>query len=117
MASPTCTVSMNGTLTFQRYRDEILRPIVVPYAAAFGDEFILMDDNARLHCARLVDNFLVDEGILRMDWPENPPDMNSIEHVCTSREKSYRSLITPGSNSAVGELPSTVVGENTSPQH
>nr|GBN03306.1 hypothetical protein AVEN_258554-1 [Araneus ventricosus]GBN03336.1 hypothetical protein AVEN_110263-1 [Araneus ventricosus]GBN03345.1 hypothetical protein AVEN_137711-1 [Araneus ventricosus] len=48
---------MNKTMTFQRYRDEILRPIVVPYAASFGDEFILMDDNARQHRARLSGQF------------------------------------------------------------
>ncbi|GFY24110.1 transposable element Tcb2 transposase [Trichonephila clavipes] len=35
----------DGPLTTRRYRDEILRPIVVPYAAAIGDYFILMDDN------------------------------------------------------------------------
>ena len=33
-----------GALTDRRYRDEILRLIVVPYAAAIGDDFILMDD-------------------------------------------------------------------------
>ncbi|GFX25477.1 transposable element Tcb2 transposase [Trichonephila clavipes] len=32
----------DGPLTARRYRDEILRPIVVPYAAAIGDDFILM---------------------------------------------------------------------------
>ncbi|GFX22062.1 transposable element Tcb2 transposase [Trichonephila clavipes] len=36
-------------LTARRYRDEILRPIVVPYAAAIGDDFILMDYNSRDH--------------------------------------------------------------------
>ncbi|GFW40681.1 transposable element Tcb2 transposase [Trichonephila clavipes] len=36
----------NGPLTARRYRDEILRPIVVPYAAAIGDDFILMDVTA-----------------------------------------------------------------------
>ncbi|GFV55979.1 transposable element Tcb2 transposase [Trichonephila clavipes] len=35
-----------GPLTAHRYRDEILRPIVVPYAAAIGDDFILMDVTA-----------------------------------------------------------------------
>ncbi|GFW21247.1 transposable element Tcb2 transposase [Trichonephila clavipes] len=37
----------DGPLTARGYRDEILRPIVVPYAAAIGDDFILMDDNCR----------------------------------------------------------------------
>ncbi|GFV60977.1 transposable element Tcb2 transposase [Trichonephila clavipes] len=44
----------DGPLTARRYRDEILRPIVVPYAAAIGDDFILMDDNSRPHRANLV---------------------------------------------------------------
>ncbi|GFW49177.1 transposable element Tcb2 transposase [Trichonephila clavipes] len=39
----------DGPLTARRYRDEILRPIVVPYAAAIGDDFILMDDICRPH--------------------------------------------------------------------
>ncbi|GFW61759.1 transposable element Tcb2 transposase [Trichonephila clavipes] len=37
----------DGPLTALRYRDEILGPIVVPYAAAIGDDFILMDNNSR----------------------------------------------------------------------
>ncbi|GFV71562.1 transposable element Tcb2 transposase [Trichonephila clavipes] len=39
----------DGPLTAHRYRDEILRSTVVPYAAAIGDDFILMDDNCRGH--------------------------------------------------------------------
>ncbi|GFU71773.1 transposable element Tcb2 transposase [Trichonephila clavipes] len=47
----------DGLLTARRYRDEILRPIVVPYAAAIGDDFILMDDNCRPHRANLEEDF------------------------------------------------------------
>ncbi|GFS75494.1 transposable element Tcb2 transposase [Trichonephila clavipes] len=40
----------DGPLTARRYRDEVLRPIAVPYAAAIGDDdFILMEDNCRPH--------------------------------------------------------------------
>ncbi|GFX76499.1 transposable element Tcb2 transposase [Trichonephila clavipes] len=58
--------------------DEILRPIVVPYAAAIGDDFISMDDNCRPHLANLVEDFLYEEGIVRMEWSMCSPDMNPI---------------------------------------
>ncbi|GFT13006.1 transposable element Tcb2 transposase [Trichonephila clavipes] len=71
----------DGPLTVRRYRDEILRPIVVPYAAGIGDDFILMDDNCRPHRANLVEDFLFEGGILRMEWPASSPDLNPIEHI------------------------------------
>ncbi|GFY19882.1 transposable element Tcb1 transposase [Trichonephila clavipes] len=73
-------IIQDGLLTARRYRDEILRPIVVPYAAAIGDDFILMDDNCRPHRANLVEDFLFEEGIVRMEWPACSP-VDPIEHV------------------------------------
>jgi hypothetical protein len=58
-----------GNLSGVRYRDEILHPIVKPYAGAVGDGFILMDDNARPHRARVVTDYLENETIERMEWP------------------------------------------------
>ncbi|GFV24789.1 hypothetical protein TNCV_882571 [Trichonephila clavipes] len=48
----------NGNLTAQSFANKILRLHVVPYAAAIGDSFLLIQDNARNHTARLVKNFL-----------------------------------------------------------
>lgn len=41
-----------------------------------------MDDNARPHRARVVNDYIEREGIERMDWPARSPDLNPIEHVC-----------------------------------
>ncbi|UYV80282.1 hypothetical protein LAZ67_18002283 [Cordylochernes scorpioides] len=70
-----------GTLTAQRYRDEILEPYLRPYRDQIGHNLILMDDNARPHRARLVNEYLQSENIRRMDWPARSLDLNPIEHV------------------------------------
>ena len=70
-----------GTLTAQRYLDEIISTHVRFYAGAIGDGFILMDDNARPHVARIVQNYRHQEGIARLDWPARSPDLNPIEHM------------------------------------
>jgi transposase len=71
-------VVRKGTLTGLRYRDEILAPIVRPFAGAIGGNFLLMDDNARPHRARVVNEYLQKETI---EWPAKSPDFNPIEHA------------------------------------
>jgi hypothetical protein len=74
-------VIRNGSLTGIQYRDEILTPIVSLYVGAIGDDFILMDDNARPHRARIVNEYLQQESIERMDWPAKSPDLNPRDHA------------------------------------
>jgi hypothetical protein len=62
-------VIRNRSLTGIRYRDEILAPIVRLYAGENGNDFILMDDNATPHRARIVNEYLQQETIECMDWP------------------------------------------------
>ena len=40
-----------------------------------------MDDNARPHRARVVNDYLEDEGIERLDRPSRSPGLNPIEHA------------------------------------
>uniref|UniRef100_A0A3B4CC07 Uncharacterized protein n=1 Tax=Pygocentrus nattereri TaxID=42514 RepID=A0A3B4CC07_PYGNA len=73
-------VVSRGSLTAIRYRDEILRPLVRPYAGVVGPGFLLMQDNARHHVAGVCQQFMQDEGIEAMDWPTRSPDLNRSIH-------------------------------------
>ena len=43
--------------------------------------FIFQHDNASVHTARSVKDFIEDAGITVMEWPANSPDLNPIGHV------------------------------------
>ena len=71
----------NGTLAALRYCNEILDHFVRPYAGSIGQEFILMDNNARHHRAHVTNAYLEHETIVHMDWPAWSQDLNPIEHA------------------------------------
>ena len=78
-----------GTLTAVHYRDETLDPIVRPFASASGNNFILMQDNARPHTARFTMDDLYHEDIEVMDWLARSQDFDPIEHVYRTPLDSY----------------------------
>ena len=90
-------IVVNGNLNAQRYIDEILEPVVIPFAANHGEQFLLMDDNARPHRANIVQRFLGDHNIQRMDpRPACSPDMHPIEHLWDQLGKSVDQRIQRG---------------------
>ena len=64
----TPLVVMEGAETALRFRNDILRSIVQPYRQNFGEEFVLMDDNSHPHRVHLVNEFLHDNNIARLEW-------------------------------------------------
>jgi hypothetical protein len=50
---------LDGNLTCQKYRDNVLAPRIVPHFDnhALADRSMFMDDNARPHRARIVQHF------------------------------------------------------------
>ena len=74
---------IDRTLTGQKYRDQILCPLIVPHfdGHPLASRPILMDDNARPHRTRIVQDYLQYEAIKLLPWPSMSPDMNPIEHL------------------------------------
>ncbi|GFS60713.1 transposable element Tcb2 transposase [Trichonephila clavipes] len=78
----TCLhVVANGTMTGQRYIDEVLLPHVRLFRGAVGDKFVFVDDNATCHRTLAVQDCLDSEGIQRLVWPARSSDLNPIENV------------------------------------
>ncbi|GFX25266.1 DDE_3 domain-containing protein [Trichonephila clavipes] len=69
---------MRGTLTGQRYVDDILRPHVRPFLNGLPGA-IFQQDNARLHTARVAQDFL--RHFRTLPWPAHSPDLSPVEHV------------------------------------
>ncbi|GFX12180.1 transposable element Tcb2 transposase [Trichonephila clavipes] len=69
---------MRGTLTGQRYVDDILRPHVGPFLNGLPGA-IFQQDNARPHTARVAQDFLCH--FQTFPWPARFPDLSPVEHV------------------------------------
>ncbi|GFY00899.1 transposable element Tcb2 transposase [Trichonephila clavipes] len=74
-------VVANGTMTGQRYIDEVLIPHVRLFRGGVGDKFVFMVDNATCDRTHAVQDCLDSEGIRRLVWPARSPDLNPIENV------------------------------------
>ncbi len=82
---------IDGILNAQRYRDEILRPIVVPFI--HDHHLMLQHDNARPHVARICTKFLEAENIPVLAWPAYSPDMSPIEHVWDALDRRIQQRV------------------------
>ncbi|GFS74984.1 transposable element Tcb2 transposase [Trichonephila clavipes] len=71
-------IMMRGTLTGQRYVDDILRPHVGPFLNGLPGA-IFQQDNARPHTATVAQDFLSD--FQTLPWPALFPDLSLVEHV------------------------------------
>ncbi len=90
---------IDGILNAQRYRDEILRPIFVPFI--HDHHLMWQHDNARPHVARICTQFLEAENIPVLAWPAYSQDMSPIEHVWDALDRRIRQqFLTISSNFA-----------------
>ena len=74
--------AVNGTLNSQKYRDEILEPVVRRFLnSPEGQNMVLQDDNARPHRARIIEDYKNQHNIPSLPWPSLSPDLKPIEHL------------------------------------
>ncbi|GFU64595.1 DDE_3 domain-containing protein [Trichonephila clavipes] len=69
---------MRGTLTGQRYVDDILRPYVGPFLNGLPGA-IFQQKNACPHTARVAQDFV--RHFQTYPWPAHSPDFSPVEHV------------------------------------
>ncbi|GFW29675.1 transposable element Tcb2 transposase [Trichonephila clavipes] len=91
-------VVVNGTMTGQRYIDEVLLPHVRLFRGAVGDKFVCMDDNATCHRTLAVQDCLDSEGIQRLVWPARSPDLNPIKNVWDALGRQFAGRNYPPTN-------------------
>ena len=58
---------VDGNLNAQRYVNEILQPVVVPFLAHMQQGAIFQDDNARPHRGRIANDFIRQQNIQRIE--------------------------------------------------
>ncbi|GFV82512.1 DDE_3 domain-containing protein [Trichonephila clavipes] len=84
-----CTlIVMRGTLTGQRYVDDILRTHVGHFLNGLPGT-IFQQDNARPHTARVAQDFL--RHFQTFPWPTRSPDLSPVEHVCDQLKRQMPS--------------------------
>ncbi|GFW70758.1 DDE_3 domain-containing protein [Trichonephila clavipes] len=73
--SRSTLIRMRETLTGQRYVDDILQPHVGPFLNGLPGA-IFQQDNARLHTARVAQDFL--RHFQTLPWPARSPDFSPV---------------------------------------
>ncbi|GFU53486.1 transposable element Tcb2 transposase [Trichonephila clavipes] len=87
-----------GSVTGDRYCEEVLLPHVRLFGGAISPDFIFMDDKVRSHRTLSVEELLESEDITRMDWPAYSPDLNPIEHVWDDLGRRIAARLHPPEN-------------------
>ncbi|GFX40654.1 transposable element Tc1 transposase [Trichonephila clavipes] len=88
--SRSTLIVMRGTLTGQRYVDDILRPHVGPFRNGLSGA-IFQQDNAHPHTARVAQNFL--RHFQTLPWPARSPDLSPAEHVWDQLKRQMPSCL------------------------
>lgn len=67
-----------------RYREEVLKPLFIPFVTHLKVDFphiqfIAQEDNASAHASKWCKEVWEATGITRLEWPANSPNLSAIE--------------------------------------
>ena len=74
----------------QHYK-EMLEGTFFPEIKQIKPDFIFMQDNASIHKAELVMNYLKEESVNLLKWPPRSPDLNPIENIWAEMQRLVNS--------------------------
>ncbi|UYV84230.1 Transposase [Cordylochernes scorpioides] len=92
---------IQGTMTAQRYVDDVLRPVTLPYLQVVPNA-LYQQDNARPHTARISQQALQD--VQMLPWPPYSPDLSPIEHVWDIIGRRLHALPQPRSEDELWQM-------------
>ncbi|UYV84631.1 Transposase [Cordylochernes scorpioides] len=92
---------IQGTMTAQRYVDDVLRPVTLPYLQGVPNS-LYQQDNARPHTARISQQALQD--VQMLPWPPYSPDLSPIEHVWDIIGRRLHALPQPRSEDELWQM-------------
>ena len=92
----TPLVVIQGNLTAVRYRDQVLMPHVLPLVNAHNLTF--QYDKARPHVARVCRDFLNQNNVQVLDWPQYSPDLDPTEHLWDELDRKVRKQVNVPNN-------------------
>ncbi|UYV66867.1 K02A2.6-like, partial [Cordylochernes scorpioides] len=92
---------IQGTMTAQRYVDDVLRPVTLPYLQGVPNA-LYQQDNARPHTARISQPDLQD--VQMLPWPPYSPDLSPIEHVWDIIGRRLHALPQPRSEDELWQM-------------
>ncbi|UYV64878.1 hypothetical protein LAZ67_3002250 [Cordylochernes scorpioides] len=92
---------IQDTMTAQRYVDDVLRPVTLPYLQGVPNA-LYQQDNARPHTARISQQALQD--VQMLPWPPYSPDLSPIEHVWDIIGRRLHALPQPRSEDELWQM-------------
>ncbi|UYV81979.1 hypothetical protein LAZ67_21000289, partial [Cordylochernes scorpioides] len=92
---------IQGTMTAQRYVDDVLRLVSFPYLQGVPNA-LYQQDNARPHTARIRQQALQD--VQMLPWPPYSPDLSPIEHVWDIIGRRLHALPQPRSEDELWQM-------------